>query len=97
MITTINISLPKEMYKDVKKFIKKKRYSSVSELMRDALRKELYEEDKNAITENGFPVWFEDRALKAEKEPEENDTVLETEEDIHNYFLNLKKTRARGK
>ncbi len=87
MNTTINISLPKEMYKDAKKLMSDKHYSSVSELMRDALRRLL---QQKRITENGFTEEFEDLVLKSAAEPEENDIVLETDEDIHNYFLHLK-------
>lgn len=91
-MSTINISLPKNMYEDAKKALSTGRYASISELIRDALRKVLYEEeDKNAITENGFPVWFEDKVLEAEKEPRENDFTLETDEDFINYFRDLKK------
>ncbi|MBI3103397.1 hypothetical protein HYZ05_00485 [Candidatus Daviesbacteria bacterium] len=98
MTTTVNISLPKEMYKDAKKMVVERRYASISELVRDALRKIVYQEEE--ITENGFPRWFENRVLQAEKEPEENDIVLETEEDVHNYFRDLRKRvekRRHGK
>lgn len=44
MITTINISLPKNLYEEAKKFAVKYNYSSVSELIRDALRHTLYPE-----------------------------------------------------
>lgn len=85
--TTVNISLPKEMYKDVKRAVKVKRYTSVSEMVRDSLRKSLYEE----ITENGFTPVFEDRVLESEMEPEENDKIWETEEEIRKDFNKLRK------
>lgn len=44
MITTINISLPKTMYVDAKKAVEKNKYTSISELFRDALRRLLYED-----------------------------------------------------
>ena len=102
MTTTINISMPGEMYKDAKKTLKAKGYVSISELVRDSLRKTLYEDDENenAITENGFPVWFENRVLDAEKESEENDIVIETDEDLKRYFQNIHKrveARRNGK
>ena len=102
MTTTINISMPGEMYKDAKKTLKEKGYVSMSELVRDSLRKTLYEDDENenAITENGFPVWFENRVLDAEKESEENDIVIETDEDLKRYFQNIHKrveARRNGK
>ena len=83
MNTTINISLPKQMYQEAKKVITQQHYSSVSELVRDALRRFL---SLKKITENGFTEEFEDLVLKSAAEPEENDYVLETEEDVHNYF-----------
>ena len=39
------------------------------------------------LTENGFTKEFEDEVLCAAAEPMENDILLETEEDVHNYFL----------
>ncbi|MEK7616709.1 MAG: ribbon-helix-helix domain-containing protein [Patescibacteria group bacterium] len=98
MTTTINISLPKEMYKDAKKIVAERRYTSISELIRDALRKIVYQEEE--ITENGFPRWFENRVLESEKEPEENDTVIETDEDLRKYFREMRKrvaARRHGK
>ena len=75
------------MYKDVKRAVKVKSYTSVSELIRAAVRKILYEE----ITENGFTPDFENQVLEAEMEPEGNDTVLGTPEEVRNYFKHLKK------
>src|SRR3989344_6418833 len=97
MTTTVNISLPKSLYEDAKKAVGKRGFSSFSEFIRDTLREALYGEDKNRITENGFPVWFEDKVLEAEREPEENDIVLKTEKDIHRYFLDLNKRVANRK
>ena len=93
MNTTINISLPEEMYKDVKKVAKKKRYTSVSELIRNALRKLLYKEE---VTENGFTPEFEKKVLVAEREPDEKDLVLETQADVRDYFKYLKKPKSKG-
>lgn len=92
-MTTINISLPKKMYEDVKHAVKAKQYASVSEFMRDALRKILYPE----ITENGFTKEFEDEVLRISATSSENDTVLEKEEDIHRYFAKLDKEIAQEK
>lgn len=89
-MTTINISLPKSLLEEAKKTIKQKHYASISELMRDALRKLLQEEDPNAISVNGFPNWFEDMVLEREKESDKNDIVLESPEDIDYYFRYLK-------
>lgn len=82
MLTTINISLPVDMYKDAKRALIAKRYSSVSELIRDALRKTLYGE----ITENGFTKKFEDLVIEASREPEKNDIVFKSEQDFRAYF-----------
>ena len=84
------------MYEDAKKAVKKQGYTSFSEFIRDSLRETLYE-DKNRITENGFPRWFEDQVLESAAKPSDNDIVLETDEDIHNYFLHLKKPASKVK
>lgn len=68
---TINISLPKTMYEDAKKAIAAKRYASVSEFIRDALRDVLYPR----VTVNGFTPEFEERVLKASKSPKKDDLV----------------------
>ncbi len=75
------------MYEDAKRTMTVRRYSSVSELVRDALRKHIYPE----ITENGFTPEFEEEILRSEAEPEENDLVWETEEDVDQYFKKLNK------
>ncbi|HCS78229.1 TPA: hypothetical protein DIV55_00630 [Patescibacteria group bacterium] len=69
MSTTVNISLPQQMYDDAKRFLKQRRYASLSELIREALRGVLYP----IVTENGFTPEFEEEVLKAAAEPEEND------------------------
>ncbi len=89
-MNTIQVSLPKSMYEDAKKLVKTRPFRSVNEVVEEAVKKFLKEEDPNAITENGFPVWFEDEVLKASAEPMDNDIVLESEEDIDNYFRHLK-------
>lgn len=91
MITTINISLPKSLYEDTKVMVAKRGYSSVSELIRDTLRKLLYPN----ITENGFTKEFEDQVLEAAKEPIKNDVVLKTDKEIRDYFLHLKKPKKK--
>lgn len=40
--TTVNISIPTKLYKDAKRFAAEYGYSSMSELIRQALRIELY-------------------------------------------------------
>lgn len=70
------------MYKDAKKALAAKRYSSVSELIRDALRRTLYAE----TTENEFTKEFENYILKSSHEPEKEDFVFKTEKELENYF-----------
>lgn len=94
MNTTINISLPKTMYTDAKKALGKRGYASISELIRDALRDWLY---PTRITENGFTPEFEARVLRSAAQPRDQDTVLETKEDIRNFFLHLKKPPKKNK
>lgn len=74
------------MYDDAKKLLVSKRYTSISELIRDSLRKTLYPN----ITVNGFTEEFENEVLAAEKEPDHGKT-WKTEEDIDKYFRSLDK------
>ncbi|MBI4991450.1 hypothetical protein HZB96_05145 [Candidatus Gottesmanbacteria bacterium] len=53
MTTTINISLPKTMYQDAKRYVEKKGYMSISELIRDALRNILYPRQTIKIPQKG--------------------------------------------
>lgn len=85
-MTTVNISLPTNLYKDIKKTIKERGYSSVSELVRDAVRRILYPE----LTENGFTPEFEEMVIESAKEPIEKGMLLETDQDVKNYFKFLK-------
>lgn len=55
------------MYKDAKKLISHRGYTSMSELVRDALREAIYPE----ITENGFTPEFEKMVSESAKEPVE--------------------------
>lgn len=67
-MSTINISLPVNMYNDAKMAVGLRGYASISELIRDALRDVLYPE----VTENGFTPEFEEEVLQAASEPIEN-------------------------
>jgi Arc/MetJ-type ribon-helix-helix transcriptional regulator len=92
-ITTVNISLPTPMYEEAKRYVKRRGYASISELIRDAVRDWLYPK----VTVNGFTPKFEKEVLKAASEPMENDIVLNSEKDIHDYFKNptkFKKTKS---
>jgi len=84
---TVNISLPKNLYKDIKETIKERGYSSVSELMRDAVRRVIYPE----LTENGFTPEFEEAVLRSAKGSVDEKDVWETPEDIDKYFAKLRK------
>lgn len=86
-MATINISLPQNMYDDAKQMLIGKRYTSISELMRDALRRMLYQN----ISENGFTEEFETQILQSSLSSEETDVILETESDISNYFKSVNK------
>ena len=84
---TINISLPTSMLNDAKSVTKFEGFTSISELIRHALRQVLY---PSGLTVNGFTPEFEDAVLEAAKEPVSKEMVFETEKEIHDYFINLK-------
>ena len=88
MNTTINISLSKNLYEGAKKLKSQHDYSSVSEVIRDALRQLIY---KKRITENGFTEEFEDAVLESAKEPIDHSKVWKTEADVNKYFRQLRK------
>ncbi len=89
MTTTINISLPKSMYQDAKRLLARRGYASISELIRDTLRNELYPR----VTENGFTPEFEERVLKASAEPVENDIVWDGKTPFTEFVLKHGKKR----
>lgn len=93
MTTTVNISLPKNMYDDAKRTLTTRRYSTLSELIRDALRDFLY----TRVTKNGFTPEFEEEVIKASEEPISDDVILKTPKDVENYFRYLKPTLKRKK
>lgn len=86
-MTTVNISLPTSLYQDIKKTIKERGYSSVSELVRDAVRRVIHPE----LTENGFTPEFEEMVLQSAKEPIDESKTIETDEDLEQYFRELHK------
>ncbi|OGY12039.1 MAG: hypothetical protein A3A58_01315 [Candidatus Blackburnbacteria bacterium RIFCSPLOWO2_01_FULL_41_27] len=92
-MATINISLPDPLYKEVKKLVARGGYTSISELIRDALRKKL---DGSKITVNGFTEEIEKEVLWSEAGPDVSD-VWKSEKDIRNYFKNLRAKRAKQK
>lgn len=86
-MNTVNISMPENMYKDVKKMLSGRGYSSVSELVRDALRKILY----SGTTESGFSREFENEVLESSAQSPRKDIVLKTDRDINKYFREFRK------
>lgn len=89
---TINISLPKPLYADAKRAVAKRRYVSISELVRDAVRRVLYPNPR--LTVNGFTKEFEDMVLRREKDPVEDDIVWEGKEsDLVKYVKSPKTSR----
>lgn len=83
MTSTINISLPKSMYQDAKRLLASRGYTSISELIRDALRDMIYPR----LTENGFTPEFEEEVLKASAEPIENDIVWDGKGSFTDFVL----------
>lgn len=69
---TINISMPKGLYAEAKKKAKRYHYASISELMRNALRWWLSDED---LTVNGFTPEFEAEVLEAGKAADRGDVI----------------------
>lgn len=90
MSATINISLPTQMYQDIKSAMKAQGYASVSEYIRSSIRSQIYPR----ITENGFTPEFEEGVLRAELEPIENDGVWETNTDVDAYFKQIEQEIA---
>ena len=80
---TTNISMPKGLYAQAKAQAKKYHYSSVSELIRDALR--WWTNDN--LTRNGFTPEFEEEVLRREKEPLENDIEWDGRGSFTNFVL----------
>lgn len=93
-MATINISLPDALYDQAKSLVARGRYTSISELIRDALRRKI---DGSKITVNGFTEEFEKEVLWSEAQPMENDIVLETPEDIDKYFDSISSNKALKK
>lgn len=77
------------MYEDAKKILSTKRYASISELIRDALRRVLYEN----LTENGFTNQFEDEILNAASDPLNKELLLKTDQNLKDYFKYLKTSK----
>ena len=87
--TTINISLPTALYADLKKAVSKHRYTSVSELIREAVRNWLYPR----TTVNGFTSAFENRVLAAAKEPLSKSRKWDGKGSFTDFILNTPKRK----
>ena len=66
MNTIISISMPHELKEALDAQVTAGRYRSLSAIVRKASAMLVKDE---VVTENGFPVWFEDLVLKSAKEP----------------------------
>ncbi len=86
-MTTINISLPTSLFQEVKNLMAKSGYSSVSEVVRDALRHLVHPH----ITENGFTPEFEQMVLESAKEPIKKAKEWKSAKEIDAYFDKLKR------
>ena len=84
MNTTINISLPKSILDDAKKYMARRGFASLSEFIRAAIRREVYPE----ITENGFTPEFEAEVLKSAAQPRKNDIVWDGKTPFTDFVLN---------
>ncbi len=60
------------MYADMKKALAKRRYTSISELIREAVRNVLY---PPKVTVNGFTPEFEEQVLASAKSSRKNDVT----------------------
>jgi len=78
MISTINISLPKQLKLLAEKEIKKGYYASFSDLVRSSLRKTLMESELDQILEVTKNNYKKGKAI-----------VLKTDKDVDNYFESL--------
>lgn len=83
MTTTVNISLPKAMYADARRMAGERKYTSISEFIRDALRRMLYPQ----LTENGFTPEMEQEILKIAAGSMDNDIVWDGKTDPIEFAL----------
>jgi len=87
MNQTINVSLPKNLTDLARAQVKAGMYSSLSEVIRDAMRRMLNPRPK--ITVNGFTEEFENEVLAASESPQDKDLVFESADDLEKYFNKL--------
>ncbi|MDP1743391.1 MAG: ribbon-helix-helix domain-containing protein [Candidatus Amesbacteria bacterium] len=89
---TLNISLPYAMHADAKKMVRAQKYTSVSELIRDAMRKIMYRD----ITVNGFTKQFEEETLRAAAEPIENSIEWNGKGSFTDFVLSHRTSNAKN-
>lgn len=85
-MNTIRISVSNTLYQDVQKVASQKGFISIDAFLQDFLQKMTSQK----LTENGFTYGFEEAILRSEGEPFVDD-VWKTEEDVHRFFVKLKK------
>lgn len=73
------------MYRDAKKIVAERGYSSLSELVRYALRNVIYHEPK--LTENGFTPEFEEEILRRANDPNEKYIEWDGKTDFTEFVL----------
>ena len=82
------------MLADAKKILSKRGFSSISEYIRAAVRRDLYPR----LTENGFTPEFEAEVLKAAAEPRKNDVVWDGKTPFSEFVLkHAPKTHGKNK
>jgi Arc/MetJ-type ribon-helix-helix transcriptional regulator len=79
---TVNISLPVSLYSQAKAYMENTGYASISEVMRQALRKLLRLEE---LTENGYTKQAEESILKEIKKPTDG-LIFKQGEDVDDFF-----------
>ena len=83
----VNVPMPSELKKAVDQLVAQGWYASASEVIREGTRRVIKTSPK--LTVNGFTEEFEKQVLKAAAEPVDYDTVIETEEQLEEYFKSL--------
>ena len=88
MNQTINISLPTNLTNIAKAQVKAGNYSSISEVIRDALRKTFLRPPE--LTINGFTQEQEDEILQISRTSPKDDLTWNTDADIKKFFKQLR-------
>ncbi len=91
MNTTIRADIPIEMKRQIDSVIASGKFASVNAVVQHALTAVLPKPKRSRLTVNGFTPEFEEEVLASSRSPSENDTVIETEEDLERYFDRITK------